>query len=48
MEAALLSAAGVGAHETLITCSKPGRHIDSISSPLKKSIKMDLSCMNRG
>ena len=31
--------------ETLITCPKPGRHR---FSPLKKSINMDLSCMNRG
>jgi hypothetical protein len=39
---------GVGARETLITCSRPGRHIESITSALKKSMRTDLSRMNRG
>ena len=35
--------AGVGAQETLMTCSMPERHIESTTSPLKKSSSMDLS-----
>ncbi len=46
--AVLLSEEGVGPQVILITCSIPGRHIDSISSPLKKEISMDLSWMKRG
>ena len=39
---------GVGESETLMTCSRPGRQIESITSALKKSINRDLSWMNRG
>jgi len=45
---ALFRDSGVGAQETLMTCSSPGRHMESISSPLKKSMSMDFSWMNRG
>jgi len=45
---ALLRVAGVGVQVTLITCSMPGRHIESITSPLKKSVSMDSSWMKRG
>lgn len=41
-------AAGVGPSEMLMMCSIPVRQMDSISSPLKKSIRRDLSCVNRG
>ena len=40
--------AGVGAREMLITCSRPAKHIESTTCPLKKSTSMDLSWMNRG
>lgn len=41
-------AAGVGPRVTLMRCSIPVRHIDSISSPLKKAMRRDLSCWKRG
>ncbi len=39
---------GVGEREMLITCSMPVRQTASMTSPLKKSMNMDLSWMNRG
>lgn len=39
---------GVGPSEMLMTCSTPGRQMDSIVSPLKKDISMDLSWEKRG
>jgi hypothetical protein len=39
---------GVGAQVTLMTCWMPGRQIDSISSPLKKDIRIDFNWMKRG
>ena len=39
---------GVGAQVMLITCWMPGRHIDSICSPLKKEIRIDFNWMKRG
>lgn len=46
--AVLLSEEGVGPQVILITCSIPGRHIDSISSPLKNEVSIDLSWTKRG
>lgn len=43
-----LSDFGVGAREMLMTCSRPVRQIESMTSPLKKSISMDFNWMNRG
>lgn len=39
---------GVGPSEILMTCSMPGKQTDSIVSPLKKDISMDLSWEKRG
>lgn len=45
---AVVRVLGVGPREMLITCSIPGKQMDSIVSPLKKDISMDLSCEKRG
>jgi len=39
---------GVGEQETLMTCSRPGRQMESTTWPLKKSSSMDLSCVYCG
>lgn len=39
---------GVGPSEILMTCSIPGKQMDSIVSPLKKDISMDLSWEKQG
>jgi hypothetical protein len=45
---AVFSPAGVGAQETLMTCSMPLRCIELISSPLKNEMSMDFSWTNLG
>jgi hypothetical protein len=40
---AVFREAGVGPTETLMTCSSPARWIESMTSTLKKSRRMDLS-----
>lgn len=44
----VVSEAGVGPKLTLMMHSRPARHIESTTSPLKKSSKRDFSWMNRG
>lgn len=39
---------GVGPTDTEITCCKPARHIESMTSALKRSIRSDFSCIYRG
>lgn len=48
VDVAAVSVGGVGPSETLMMCSRPARWMASTTSPLKKSISMDLSWMNRG
>lgn len=43
-----LKSGGVGATVTLITCSSPDKHIESMTCPLNMSINIVLSCVYCG